>query len=308
MCRTTVLIFGSNGMLGTYIAEYLKQMPTYHVVELNRHHYNVMTDSYDKLFNLIDKQCDIAHLNCSFPTQITLCNCKLFVINCIGLIPQACYYNSISHSINSINPINSINKDQQYYKINTVFPHVLAGICSHMGIKLIHASTDCVFSGKEGNYNEKHIADENKVYGLSKRLGEPENCCVIRTSIIGEQINHKYSLLEFVKSKNGQSIQGYSDHFWNGITCLQFAKSLDKIIRKNLYWIGIKHIFSPDIISKYDLVKLIANIWGIDVFIEPVANGHCDKTLTTIYGLCNELQIPSISKQLNELKQFNILN
>jgi dTDP-4-dehydrorhamnose reductase len=188
-----------------------------------------------------------------------------------------------------------------------VFPHILAGICSRLGIKLIHASTDCVFSGKDGNYNEKYTPDETKIYGLSKRLGEPENCCIIRTSIIGEQIKHKYSLLEFVKSKNGQSIQGYTDHYWNGITCLQFAKSLDKIIRKNLYWVGVKHIFSPDVVSKYDLVQMISKTWGIDMFIEPVTNGHCDKTLTTIHGLCNELHIPPISKQLNELQQFNIL-
>lgn len=82
-----------------------------------------------------------------------------------------------------------------YLKINTVFPHVLSGVCDSLHIKLIHPTTDCVYTGLKGSYTEKDIPDENGMYGMSKRLGEPENCCVIRTSIIGEEINHKYSLL-----------------------------------------------------------------------------------------------------------------
>ena len=218
-----IFIFGSNGMLGNYVKSYLSK--TYTIISFTRKDYDLSKLSIDTLTQLLKskniKENDI-------------------VINCAGVIPQA----SNQRGLNT----------RLYFTINSLFPVILSQICDKYEAKMIHITTDCVFSGKNGNYNENSIHDEINDYGLSKSLGELCKATIIRTSIIGEEIKNKRSLLEWVKSNSGNEINGYTNHYWNGVTCLHLSKIVEDIITKNNFWNGVRHIFSPKSVSKYELV------------------------------------------------------
>ena len=186
--------------------------------------------------------------------------------------------------------------------INSIFPRMLAVECKSRNAKLIHITTDCVFSGKNGHYDENSPHDALDDYGKSKSLGEPENCMVIRTSIIGPETNNFYSLLEWVRQQGGKKINGFTNHMWNGITTLQYAKVCEKILTDNLYEEGLFHVHSPTEVSKFDLVSMINERYKIGAIITPTeAPTVIDRTLATIKPLCKKLNIPEIKQQINEL-------
>ena len=213
--------------------------------------------------------------------------------------------------------------DRSKVIINSLFPHILYDICTLKGAKLIHISTDCVFSGEKGGYNETNKHDATDVYGKSKSLGEPENACIIRTSIIGEEIRNKKSLLEWVKSQKGKTVTGFKNVYWNGVTCLQLAKYIKEIIDKNTLWTGVKHytstrdisflnpltgypdppIMHHDFISKADLIHYISEIYDLNIHIEYDTSIKKNMTLSSIYPL---IETPTIGEQLEEMKEFNI--
>jgi dTDP-4-dehydrorhamnose reductase len=112
-------------------------------------------------------------------------------------------------------------------------------------------------------------------------------------------------LLEWVRSNRGKQINGYKNHIWNGVTCLELAKLIEKIIRNNLYWRGSKHFFSPTPVSKYDLILLINKIYDLNITINPTTNGKIvDKSLSSVYSPL--FNIPMLEKQIEELKQFSL--
>ena len=170
---------------------------------------------------------------------------------------------------------------------------------------MIHITTDCVFSGKDGNYNENSIQDEINDYGLSKSLGELCNATIIRTSIIGEEINNKRSLLEWVKSNKNKEINGFNNHYWNGVTCLELSKIIYQIINKQLFWDGVRHIYSPNSVSKYELVSLINTIYNLNIKINKInTNETVDKTITSNKEII--FNIPDLSIQIQELKNYTM--
>ena len=263
-----VIVLGKNGMLGSYVYKYLDKK--YDVIGTTRK----QIDAYSfkkKLLNPPNfREGDV-------------------VINCIGLIKQRA----------------DITK-AEYIAVNALFPNVVADYCENNGLKFIQISTDCVFDGKEGAYDETSTHNAVDLYGISKSLGEPENATVVRTSIIGEEIKNKLSLLEWVKSNEGKEINGFTNHYWNGITCLQFAKICDMIIEKNLFWRGVRHIYSPNKVSKYELVNLIAEIFNINVKVNRFEDASpCDRTLSSIYAPI--IRIPELRGQLEELYQFSTI-
>ena len=264
-----IFIFGSNGMLGRYINLYLSLTNKYKIITLDRTKYDVIKDNSNKLKEILT------------PNSI--------VINCIGIIPQT-----------------NRNNTKEYLKVNSIFPNMLSVLCNELNIKIIHITTDCVFSGKKGNYTELDEHDETNMYGISKSLGEPENCTVIRTSIIGEELKSNKSLLEWVRSNKNKEINGYSNHYWNGVTCLQLAKIIEEIITKDLYWIGVKHIFSPNNLSKYELSNLINVIYNLNIKINKHnTENNINKTLSSIHN--NIFNIPELKYQIQELFQFKLV-
>ncbi len=165
---------------------------------------------------------------------------------------------------------------------------------------------NCVFSGNEGKYNENSPHDCTDVYGKTKSLGEPKNCTVVRSSIIGEEVGQSRSLIEWVKSMKDKPANGYTNHKWNGVTCLQMAKIFENIIANNNYWIGTRHVFSPEIVDKYELVKLISDAYSLNISLTPTeAPIKCDRSLSTIHK-DNLFNIPTIKDQIEE--QFNYFN
>jgi len=168
---------------------------------------------------------------------------------------------------------------------------------------LIHVTTDCVFSGKTGSYHEYSTPDETNDYGTSKSLGELCDGTIIRTSIIGEELTNKRSLLEWVISNENRTINGYSNHFWNGVTCLQLAKIIYKIINENSYWKGVRHIYSPTSVSKYELCKMISDIYELNITVKEYDTEKVDKSLSTVYQIL--FNIPELNEQIIEMRNFN---
>tara|TARA_B100001758_G_scaffold2877_1_gene2337 strand:+ start:3852 stop:4688 length:837 start_codon:yes stop_codon:yes gene_type:complete len=265
-----IIIFGSTGMLGRYVYNILKK--NHIIYKINRDKFNILNDKWSKLKKLLNKYNNID-----------------VIINCAGIIPQK--YNN--------------DKYREYIRINTLFPHKLEMICGE-NIKLIHITTDCVFNGNKGGYNENDIHNETNIYGISKSLGELEESCVIRTSIIGEELCNKKSLLEWVKLNKNNEIKGFTNHLWNGITCLELSNIIEYIIINNKYWKGVKHIFSPNIISKYKLCNYINNIYNLNIKINKFeTKKKVYKNLDSIYEL--NYNINDIETQIKNLKNFNLL-
>jgi dTDP-4-dehydrorhamnose reductase len=264
-----VIIFGSTGMLGNYVYSIFSNENKYNIICINRKDFDVMIDEWSKLNKILKdilKKDDV-------------------IINCIGSIPQK----------------NDINKDYEIFiKTNTLFPHKLSELSNKYDCKLIHITTDCIFDGTKGNYTINDSNSAKDVYGISKYLGEPSDVTIIRTSIIGEENTGKKSLLEWVKSNKNGSINGFIDHYWNGITCLTLAKIIKKIVDEDLYWTGVKHIFSPNIVSKYDLCLYINEIYELNIEIIPFKT---NKKYMTLSGEIN-FEIDNIYEQIKELKTF----
>jgi len=263
-----IIIFGSTGMLGKYVSDYFSTR-RYEVIASTRDDVDAANTSPAELISKGLRSTDI-------------------MINCAGLIKQR---KNVSNS--------------DFVMVNAVFPHQLAAACESVGSELIHITTDCVFSGAKGPYLESSLHDELDVYGRTKSLGEPDNATVIRTSIIGEEASGFLSLLEWVKSNAGKEVNGYTDHFWNGITCLQFAKICEDIINNKLYWKGVKHVFSPETLSKKELTELISMVYELDITVNPYETGTpCDRSLATDREDVADICVPALDYQLINMRKF----
>lgn len=268
-----VFVLGSNGMLGRYVSTYLKE------------YYNVINVNRDKL--------DASEIKETVLRKILITDLKVnsddVIINCVG---------TIKPRVDELGDINAI-------MVNSVFPLLLSKICEELNVNLIHPTTDCIYSGLKGQYTENDKLDVNDVYGMSKGLGEPKNCTVIRTSIIGEEINQGRSLVEWIKSNKDNTVFGFTNHFWNGITCLQFGKICHQIIESNLFWKGIKHINS-NTLTKKELVELISEIYNLNITVTPKETPvKCDRSLSTIYEISPKIIPPTLRQQIIEMKEFS---
>lgn len=262
-----IIVLGSTGMLGRYVYNYFSWR-----------HYDVIASTRDNIDAANTSPAKIIAMGLR-PTDI--------IINCAGLIKQR---KAVS--------------DLDFLMVNAIFPHQLAAACESVGSELIHITTDCVFNGSKGLYTESSLHDELDIYGRTKSLGEPDNATVVRTSIIGEETSGFLSLLEWVRSNAGKKVNGYTDHFWNGITCLQFAEVCEHIIDNKLYWEGVKHVFSPDIVSKKELTELISTVYDLDITVNSYETGTlCDRSLATDREDVI-IDIPELERQLIIMKQF----
>jgi len=267
-----IFVLGSTGMLGKYVSTYFT-LKGYDVININRptiNAYNV---------NEPDLRAILYHKGLQENDV---------VINCIGLIKQK---KDIT--------------DLAFIMVNSVFPRILSNVCESEKSKLIHITTDCVFSGKRGNYNEQDPHDPTDMYGKSKSFGEPSNCTAIRTSIIGEEQKGKLSFIEWVKSNENKIVNGFDNWVWNGITCLQFAIICEEIIEKKIWWNGVRHIYTPTPIRKSDLIELVSEIFDLNVIVNHMDSPEkCDRTLTSVFTDVS-IVIPTLRKQLENLKEYH---
>jgi len=211
------------------------------------------------------------------------------VINCIGVIK----------------PMIEKNTPLDVLRVNSIFPHNLAKLCKSKNVKLIHVATDCVYSGKKGKYNENDYFDADDLYGISKNGGDGAGCMVLRTSFVGPENGRSRSLLEWAFSQKGKKVNGFTNHWWNGVSSLYFAEIIEKIINENLYTEGIHHIYSPDTVTKLELLQIFNRVFGLDLTISPAeAAEKCDRSLASIYDTSKKVSVKTIESQIAGLKDF----
>lgn len=245
-----ILVIGATGMLGSAVFKVLNEHDSWSVFG------TVRSANARKFFNS-----DIAE-NLIYGVEVEKHDSliKAFtlvrpdvVINCVGLIKQL---------DNAENPLEVI-------PINTLLPHRLAQVCELVGARLIHMSTDCVFSGESGNYLETNMPDAKDLYGRSKFLGEVsyEHTITLRTSIIGHELQSTHGLVEWFLSQK-TSCKGYTEAIFSGLPTVVLAHIIKDVVipRTDLY--GVYHVASHPI-SKYDLLKLIASVYGKKIEIIP---------------------------------------
>lgn len=186
------------------------------------------------------------------------------VVNCVGVIKQRSAANQAIPSI----------------AINSLMPHRLAAMLVAWGGRLIHFSTDCVFSGRRGDYTEDDPSDAEDLYGKSKYLGEVTtgNALTLRTSIIGRELHDHSSLLDWFLAQNGGSIKGYRRAWWSGVTTNHLADLVTEIIERHRSLSGLYQVSSGKI-SKFDLLMKLREAYQLNVKILPDDTVYCDRSL-----------------------------
>jgi dTDP-4-dehydrorhamnose reductase len=195
------------------------------------------------------------------------------VINCIGLIKQLA---------DAKDPLSTL-------PVNSMFPHRLARLCALAGIRVVHVSTDCVFSGKKGHYSEKNLSDAEDLYGKSKFIGElhdQEHAITLRTSIIGHELNSNHGLVDWFLSQSGE-VKGYSKAIFSGLPTVELALVIKDYVLTRPKLHGLYHVAATPI-AKLELLHLIAyqykkaiNIIPDDrLVIDRSLNGECFQQAT----------------------------
>jgi dTDP-4-dehydrorhamnose reductase len=185
------------------------------------------------------------------------------VINAVGLIKQLAGANDALAAI----------------PINSVLPHRLARLCDLVGARLIHISTDCVFSGRKGMYKETDDPDANDLYGRSKFLGEVAypNTVTLRTSIIGHELSTAHGLVGWFLAQDGTA-NGYSRAVFSGLSTVELARIIRDYVIPQPELVGLYHV-SSDPINKLDLLRLVAKVYGKTIEIIPSEKVVIDRSL-----------------------------
>lgn len=281
-----VLVLGASGMLGNTVYRYLSLNNELDVFGSVR--------SKKNLKSFTEKQQSKLQLNTEFqPNKFPRNELDAIkpdvIINCIGMIKQA--------------PEASVEASIIY--LNSLLPHLLKSYCADNNIRLIHFSTDCIFSGTKGSYKEEDKADADDLYGRSKYLGEisGEGTLTLRTSIIGHELNRNLSLLDWFLSEE-LPVKGFKNAFFSGLTTLEIAKFLERLIITHKDLSGTYHL-SADRISKLNLLKLVRTIYKKKIDIIPENNPIIDRSLNSekLKKLIN-YEAPSWDQMIIEMQKF----
>ncbi len=164
--------------------------------------------------------------------------------------------------------------------MNSLFPHRLAQACGAAQARLIHISTDCVFSGQRGNYSEDNITDAEDLYGRTKALGEVDygNNLTIRTSMIGRELQGSHGLIEWFLGQQGKTVRGFKRAIFSGFTTNALAKIIGEVISDQPELRGTWHV-AAEPINKFDLLSQVQETYGLDIEIEPDETFVCDRSL-----------------------------
>jgi dTDP-4-dehydrorhamnose reductase len=185
------------------------------------------------------------------------------VVNCIGLVKQ----------------LSDANNPLQAVPINTLLPHRLAALCQAARSRLVHISTDCVFSGVKGNYLETDFPDAYDLYGRSKLLGEVDypHAITLRTSIIGHELSGNRSLIGWFLAQQGQ-VKGFVRAVFSGLPTVELAHVVRDIVLPRPELCGLYHV-AANPINKYDLLKLVAATYDKPIEIIPSDELVIDRSL-----------------------------
>lgn len=254
-----ILILGGDGMLGHQL---LKSLAPRHDVRVTLRQdleayapYQLF--SHDNAYAGIDVR-SLARL-----TEVLADFRPEAVINAVGIVKQR---PTAKESIPSL-------------EINSLLPHRLSVLCKGIGARLIHLSTDCIFSGKKGNYQECDPSDAEDLYGKTKYLGETQDshCLTLRTSIIGRELSRHKSLLEWFLAQSG-TVKGFTKAIYNGFTTLEMSRIIENMLVNHPEASGVYQV-SSNPINKYDLLLLFREKLGHKIEVVPDASFCCDRSL-----------------------------
>ena len=258
---TNVWVLGGNGMLGSRVSSELSEQKVKFA--------QIARDAYSGKELGVSQEQDleiIKILEKSFgkPTHM---------INALGVVKPRINEAKSDSVLNAI-------------RVNSLFPRNIGSYCEANQVHLIQIATDCVYSGIKGAYIEDDVHDPTDVYGKTKSLGEFSGnwITLIRCSIIGREHENKYSLVEWVNSQSSNtSVNGFTNHNWNGVTTKVFGMLSAGIIRNNLAPVGGVHLIPKDKVSKFELVNMIKNELGrSDIEVKEFeSNVVIDRTLST---------------------------
>lgn len=260
MTSHKILILGASGMLGNTLLRYFAIRTGHDVVGIVR---SVQSISLlpSEVRDRVSAEGDIEDVD----TLVSMFDRHrpTLVVNCVGLVKQLG---------NSKNPLAAI-------PINAVLPHRLARICALVGARLIHLSTDCVFSGEKGMYVEDDLPDARDVYGLTKLLGEVEypHTLTLRTSIIGHELAGARSLICWLLSQQ-DGVKGFSRAVFSGLPTVEIARIIDTFVLPRPDLSGLYHLSAAPI-DKYTLLQLVARVYGKTIAIEKDPSLVIDRSL-----------------------------
>ncbi len=285
MIKKKILILGATGMMGSTLSKLLKDDDRFDILCTYKNLLKInlinLKKNQKKKLNLFEKK-KLKKIISDFEPE--------FIVNCVGLIKQLFKKN---------------NKNEAIY-LNAHIPKILSEIVKQKSLKIIHLSTDCVFSGKKGNYKETDECDAQDFYGKSKFLGEikSKNIINIRTSIVGNELTTKHSLLNWFLSQN--KIKGYSKAFFSGLTTLELSRLLiNKIILEKKIKNGLFHVSGPKI-SKLNLLRIVKKIYGKQTIIEVDNNVNIDRSLSSVkFKKKVKTKVKSWPIMIKELRVFD---
>ena len=285
-----LFILGSNGLLGNTIAKYFLNKPNYITFAGVRNNTKISLFNRNYLENFVIIKDVLDTLELEKKIKVLKPN---VIINCTGINNKKIYNNLA----------------EKYITINSLFPHKLSEICFLNDVRLIQFSSDCVFSGKKGFYNESDNPDPIDLYGRSKLLGEVKhtNTITIRKSAIGHELCSRFGLLEWFLNQE-KKVKGYKNVIFSGLTVLELAKIIDTHIIPRNELNGIFHI-AGEPISKLDLLKIIAYEYKKTINIIPDALKNIDRSLNGSYF--NKLTGYKSKKWpllIKDMHEFNLQN
>jgi dTDP-4-dehydrorhamnose reductase len=255
-----VLVLGASGMLGNAVLRLFSESDGFAVTGSLRsanalHHFSRQLQN--KLVCGIDVE------NVDDLTKLFSIAAPKVVVNCIGLVKQLAVADD---------PIAAI-------PVNSVLPHRLARLCTVAGARLVQISTDCIFSGSKGLYTEADAPDAEDLYGRSKFLGEVDypNAITLRTSIIGHELDSAHSLVGWFLAQEGQ-VKGYQRAVFSGLPTVEIARLIRDYVIPHPELRGVYHV-SADPINKFDLLHLVAKVYGKKIEIVPTESLVIDRSL-----------------------------
>ena len=281
--KTEVLVLGASGMLGNAVLRLFAQSDGYSAVGSARSAGVLRVLPPDLRDRVI---CGVDVENVDSLTRLFAATRPDVVINCIGLVKQLAEVDD---------PLAAI-------PINALLPHRLARLCDVAGARLIHMSTDCVFAGTKGMYREDELSDAQDLYGRSKYLGEVDypHAVTLRTSIIGHELSGAHGLVGwFLGQQDG--VKGYSRAIFSGLPTVELARVMRDCVIPRPELRGLYHV-SAEPINKFDLLKLVAQVYGRLIAITPDDGLRIDRSLdSSRFRARFEYAPPAWSDMIREL-------
>ena len=277
-----ILILGGDGMLGHQL---LKSLKLQHEVKVTLRQ-NLASYLKYELFSEVNVYACVDVRSLDRLTEVMADFRPEAVINAVGIVKQRPI---ATESIPSL-------------EINSLLPHRLSVLCKVAGARLVHLSTDCVFSGKKGNYREDDFSDAEDLYGKSKFLGEvhDNNCLTLRTSIIGRELSRHQSLLDWFLAQSGV-VKGFENAIYTGFTTVEMSRIIEMMLVNFPKASGLYQI-SSDPINKYELLKLFREKFKHNLNIIPDKGFVCNRSLdSTRFRTTFGYAPPSWSDMIEEL-------